>query len=142
VWGACQLVTGPLSDKIGRRGLIVWGMWFCGLGVVLIPLTDSVLYWSLESALIGVGMAMVYPNLGAAVGDFASAKERASLIGVYRFWRDLGYAIGALVMGLMAQMSANLLAPFWFVGIAMFLSGLWLRGWMPGISPNKLSKVG
>jgi len=131
VWGACQLVTGPLSDKIGRRGLIVWGMWFCGIGVVLIPLTNSVFYWSLESALIGVGMAMVYPNLGAAVGDFASAKERASLIGVYRFWRDLGYAIGALVMGLMAQMSENLLAPFWFVGIAMFLSGLWLLIWMP-----------
>ena len=137
VWGASQLVTGPLSDKIGRRGLIVWGMWFCGLGVVLIPLTDSVFYWSLESALIGVGMAMVYPNLGAAVGDFATAKERASLIGVYRFWRDLGYAIGALVMGLMAQMSANLLAPFWFVGIAMFLSGLWLLAWMPGKSTKR-----
>jgi len=137
VWGACQLVTGPLSDKIGRRGLIVWGMWFCGMGVVLIPLTDSIFYWSLESALIGVGMAMVYPNLGAAVGDFASAKERASLIGVYRFWRDLGYAIGALVMGLMAQMSENLLAPFWFVGIAMFLSGLWLLIWMPNKTMNK-----
>ncbi len=131
VWGASQLVTGPLSDKIGRRGLIVWGMWFCGIGVVLIPLTETVFYWSLESALTGLGMAMVYPNLGAAVGDFAPVSERASLIGVYRFWRDLGYAIGALVMGLMAQWTADLLLPFWFVGASMFLSGLWLYAWMP-----------
>jgi MFS family permease len=132
VWGASQLVTGPLSDKIGRRGLIVWGMWFCGIGVMLIPLTTTVIYWSLESALIGVGMAMVYPNLGAAVGDFAAPKERASLIGVYRFWRDMGYAIGALAMGLMAQMTADLLLPFWFVGGAMLLSGLWVQLWLPG----------
>jgi len=131
VWGACQLVTGPLSDKIGRRGLIVWGMWFCGIGVMLVPLTTTVIYWSLESALIGVGMAMVYPNLGAAVGDYAQPKERASLIGVYRFWRDMGYAIGALAMGLMAQMTADLLLPFWFVGVAMLLSGVWVQLWLP-----------
>ncbi|MFT6735094.1 MAG: MFS family permease [Polaribacter sp.] len=131
VWGASQLVTGPLSDKIGRRGLIVWGMWFCGIGVMLIPLTTTVIYWSLESALIGVGMAMVYPNLGAAVGDFAKPKDRASLIGVYRFWRDMGYAIGALAMGLMAQMTADLLLPFWFVGGAMLLSGVWVQLWLP-----------
>ena len=131
VWGATQLVTGPLSDKIGCKGLIVWGMWFCGLGVILVPLTSNVFYWSLESALIGVGMAMVYPNLGAAVGDFAKPKERASLIGVYRFWRDMGYAIGALAMGLMAQMTADLLLPFWFVGIAMVLSGFWVLIWLP-----------
>jgi len=131
VWGASQLVTGPLSDNIGRRGLIVWGMWFCGIGVMLIPLTTTVIYWSLESALIGVGMAMVYPNLGAAVGDFAKPKERASLIGVYRFWRDMGYAIGALAMGLMAQMTADLLLPFWFVGGAMLLSGVWVQLWLP-----------
>ncbi len=131
VWGASQLITGPLSDKIGRKGLIVFGMWFCGLGVALIPMTDRVSFWSLEMAFIGFGMAMVYPNLGAAVGDFAPVKYRASLIGVYRFWRDFGYAIGALVMGLMAQMSQNLIAPFWFVAIAMFVSGLWVQIVLP-----------
>ncbi len=76
-------------------------------------------------------MAMVYPNLGAAVGDFSHPNERASLIGVYRFWRDMGYAIGALVMGLIAQWSANLVIPFWFVGGAMLLSGLWVQLWLP-----------
>lgn len=132
VWGGAQLITGPLSDKIGRKGLIVWGMWFCGLGVIAIPLTQGILLWSLESGFIGIGMAMLYPNLGASVGDHAPAQHRASLIGVYRFWRDSGYAIGALVMGIMTQWSQDLLMPFWFVGFAMFLSGALVQLWLPG----------
>ena len=131
VWGATQLITGPLSDKIGRKDLIVWGMWFCGMGITAIPFTDSITLWSFEAAFIGVGMAMLYPNLGASVGDFSPPQYRASLIGVYRFWRDSGYAIGALVMGIMAQWSQDLLMPFWFVGIAMFLSGLIVLLWLP-----------
>jgi MFS family permease len=124
VWGASQLITGPLSDKIGRKVLIVWGMVFCGLGVLAIPYTSDVSLWTLEAAFIGFGMAMLYPNLGAAVGDFAPAQHRASLIGIYRFWRDSGYAFGALAMGIMAQWSQNLILPFWFVGVAMLLSGV------------------
>lgn len=131
VWGGSQLVTGPLSDKIGRKGLIVWGMWFCGIGVMAIPFTSSITLWTLEAAFIGLGMAMLYPNLGAAVGDFAPAQHRASLIGVYRFWRDSGYAFGALAMGIMAQWSQDLIMPFWFVGIAMLLSGLWVQLILP-----------
>ncbi len=131
VWGGSQLITGPLSDKIGRKGLIVWGMWFCGLGVLAMPLTHSVSMWSLEAGLTGLGMAMLYPNLGAAVGDFAPVQYRASLIGIYRFWRDSGYAFGALAMGAMAQWSQNLLLPFWFVAGAMFLSGFWVLIWLP-----------
>jgi len=131
VWGASQLITGPLSDRIGRKGLIVWGMWLCGVGVLAIPLSQGVTLWSLEAALIGIGMAMLYPNLGAAVGDFSEAKYRASLIGIYRFWRDSGYAFGALFMGLMAQWSQNLVMPFWFVGVTMFVSGIWVLIGMP-----------
>ena len=127
VWGASQLITGPLSDKIGRKALIVWGMWLCGLGVLALPLTSSVWLWSLESAMIGIGMAMLYPNLGAAVADISPAQQRASLLGIYRFWRDLGYAIGALLMGILAQWSQDLLTPFWLVGIAMLLSGWWVK---------------
>ena len=131
VWGASQLVTGPLSDKIGRKGLVVWGMWLCGLGVIALPLTNGITYWTIEAAIIGLGMAMLYPNLGAAVGDFSPAEHRASLIGIYRFWRDSGYAFGAFAMGLMAQWSQDLLLPFWFVGIAMLLSGLWVHLILP-----------
>lgn len=131
VWGASQLVTGPLSDKIGRKGLIVWGMWLCGLGVIAVPLTHGITLWTIEAAIIGLGMAMLYPNLGAAVGDFAPAQHRASLIGIYRFWRDSGYAFGALAMGIMAQWSQDLLMPFWFVGVAMILSGFWVQMALP-----------
>jgi MFS family permease len=127
VWGASQLITGPLSDKIGRKGLIVWGMWLCGIGVLSIPLTHAVWLWSIESAVIGLGMAMLYPNLGAAVGDVTQPAQRASIMGIYRFWRDLGYAIGALLMGLLAQWSQDMLMPFWLVGITMLLSGAWVK---------------
>lgn len=123
IWGGGQLITGPLSDRIGRKPLIVWGMGLCGLGVLLIPYTDTALLWTLEAGAIGIGMAMLYPNLGAAVGDVAPVRHRASIIGIYRFWRDSGYAFGALVMGLIAQWGDNLVLPFWFVGIAMMLSG-------------------
>jgi MFS family permease len=127
VWGASQLITGPLSDKIGRKGLIVWGMWLCGMGVLSIPLTHTVWLWSIESAVIGLGMAMLYPNLGAAVGDVTQPAQRASMMGIYRFWRDLGYAIGALLMGLLAQWSQDMLMPFWLVGLSMLLSSVWVR---------------
>lgn len=131
VWGGSQLITGPLSDRIGRKGLIVGGMWICGIGVIAIPLTKGISLWSLEAAVIGFGMAMLYPNLGAAVGDNAPSEYRASLIGVYRFWRDSGYAFGALSMGIAAEWSQNLLMPFWLVGGVMMLSGLIVQLWLP-----------
>ncbi|PCH62055.1 MAG: MFS transporter [SAR86 cluster bacterium] len=136
VWGVSQLFTGPLSDRIGRKGLIVWGMWICAIGVLLIPMTQNIVLWSLEAALIGIGMAMLYPNLGAAVGDFSPPQHRASIIGIYRFWRDLGYAIGALIMGIMAQWSQNLLLPFYFVAAAMVCSGLIVQCWLPATKPQ------
>ena len=140
VWGASQLVTGSLSDKIGRKGLIVWGMWLCGIGVLSIPLTQAVWLWSVESALIGLGMAMLYPNLSAAIGDITQPAQRASIMGIYRFWRDLGYAIGALLMGILAQWSQELLAPFWLVGIAMLLSGIWVHRYFHEIKHNEVNQ--
>jgi len=123
VWGAGQLVTGPLSDRVGRKGLIVWGMVLCGVGVMAVGVSHTLLLWALESALIGIGMAMLYPTLGAAVADLAEPARRASILGIYRFWRDLGYAVGGLALGLAAQWSGGLSAPFWLVGGAMLLSG-------------------
>ncbi|MGV6816401.1 MAG: MFS transporter [Thiotrichales bacterium] len=132
VWGGSQLITGPLSDKIGRRILIVGGMWLCGLGLISMPLTSSVLWWSLEAALIGLGMAMLYPTLGAAVADFSPPRQRSTILGIYRFWRDFGYAAAALAMGLIAQWTASLTAPFWLAAGAMLLSGLWVLLRVPG----------
>ncbi|MDQ5769379.1 MFS transporter [Thiothrix subterranea] len=126
VWGASQLITGPASDRFGRKPLIVGGMWLCGIGVLLLVLTHTVWLWTLEAGLIGFGMAMLYPTLGAAVADVSPPAQRSTLLGVYRFWRDFGYAVGALSMGLLAQWTQGLDVTFWLVGVAMLLSGAWV----------------
>ena len=94
-WGCLQLVTGPLSDRLGRPPLIVGGMLVCAVAVELFPMNEGATWWSSCAALAGIGMAMLYPTLGAAVSDFAPAPWRGTALGVYRCWRDLGYAIGA-----------------------------------------------
>lgn len=126
VWGVSQLGTGVASDRFGRKPLIISGMWLCGLGVLLLELSHSVWLWTLEAGLIGFGMALLYPTLGAAVADASPPAQRSTLLGIYRFWRDFGYAIGALCMGLLAQWSQGLEITFWLVGLAMLGSGIWV----------------
>jgi MFS family permease len=128
-WGAAQFFTGRLSDRIGRHRLNTWGMWICGAGVALMPLGSGALGWSAAAAVAGLGMAMLYPNLSAAVADIAHPNWRASAIGIYRFWRDLGYGIGALGLGAAAALGGGLESAFWFVAGAMFVSGLLLHRW-------------
>ena len=129
VWGASQLITGPASDRYGRKPLIVGGMWLCGIGVLLLQFSSSTWAWTIEAAVIGFGMAMLYPTLGAAIADISPPAQRSSLLGVYRFWRDLGYAVGALLMGVLAQVSQMLETTFWLVGLAMLASGLVVLVW-------------
>ncbi len=129
VWGAAQLFTGKLSDRVGRHQLNAWGMWICGAGVALMPLGQGAAWWSAAAAVAGLGMAMLYPNLSAAVVDIAHPNWRASAIGIYRFWRDLGYGIGALGLGAAAALGGRLESAFWFVAIAMGLSGALLFRW-------------
>jgi sugar phosphate permease len=97
-WGCLQLVTGPLSDRVGRTPLIVGGMLACAVAIELFPMNEGAAWWSACAALAGIGMAMLYPTLGAAVSDFAPADWRGTALGVYRCWRDLGYAIGAALL--------------------------------------------
>ena len=128
-WGGAQFFTGRFSDKVGRHRLNVWGMWICGLGVALLPMGSGFAWWSMSAAVAGFGMAMLYPNLSAAVADIAHPTWRASAIGIYRFWRDLGYGIGALGLGAAAALGGRVESAFWFVAIAMGLSGLVLYYW-------------
>jgi MFS family permease len=128
-WGAAQFFTGQASDRVGRHQLNAWGMWVCGAGVALLPLGSGSGWWSLSAAITGLGMAMLYPNLSAAVADIAPPTWRASAIGIYRFWRDLGYGIGALGLGIAAALGGRIESAFWFVAIAMGLSGLVLHRW-------------
>jgi MFS family permease len=104
-------------------------MWICGAGVTLMMLGDNVVWWSLSAAVSGFGMALLYPNLSAAVADIAPPQWRGSAIGIYRFWRDLGYAIGALGIGLAAHFTGQIEAAFCFVALSMFASGLVLAIW-------------
>jgi MFS family permease len=103
VWGVGQVITGPLSDRWGRKGLITAGMWVQSAGLFLTALTGEFWWWLVASVLLGVGTAMVYPSLIAAVSDASEPGWRARSLSVYRFWRDLGYAIGALSAGLIAD---------------------------------------
>jgi MFS family permease len=128
-WGGAQFFTGRLSDRVGRHLLNAWGMWICGAGVALMPLGTGAAWWSLSAAVAGLGMAMLYPNLSAAVADIAHPSWRASAIGIYRFWRDLGYGIGALGLGAAAALGGRIESAFWFVALAMLLSGAVLYHW-------------
>jgi MFS family permease len=103
VWAVGQVVTGGLSDRIGRKPLIVGGMLVQAGAIAVIALGSTMLVWLLASALLGLGTAMVYPTLLAAVADVADPVWRGSAIGVYRLWRDLGFAVGALVAGVTAD---------------------------------------
>lgn len=129
VWGGSQFFTGPLSDKIGRIKPIVWGMWICGAGVAMTLMAQGILWWSISAAVTGFGMALLYPNISAAVGDIAHPNWRGSAIGIYRFWRDLGYGIGALALGLVGHFTNSIEMGFWFTAIAMFVSGTIVMIW-------------
>jgi MFS family permease len=104
VWGLSQIVTGPLADVVGRKRLIAAGMIVQAAGIWLTVATHTFSWWLTGSVLLGVGTAMVYPALLAVVSDAAAPTWRARSLGVYRFWRDLGYAIGALLAGVIADL--------------------------------------
>src|SRR5204862_4326303 len=123
-WGAAQLFTGPLSDRIGRRIPITAGMLLCGAALAALPLSDNWLWWLACSAAAGLGMALLYPTLGAAAGDAADPASRGPVLGIYRFWRDLGYALGALALGLLIQSGLAFSGAFILTGLSLILSGL------------------
>lgn len=104
VWGVGQLATGALSDHWGRKWLIVAGMVIQAGGLLLIVLVHTFWPWLLGAVLLGIGTALVYPTLLAAVGDVVHPSYRASAIGVYRLWRDSGYAVGGLLAGVLADL--------------------------------------
>lgn len=123
VWGAGQLVTGALSDRWGRKWLIVGGMALQALALAGVAVVDTFAWWVVAAVLLGAGTAMVYPTLLAAVGDVAHPAWRARAVGVYRLWRDGGFAVGALVAGGVADLY-GLRAAVWAVAALTGLSAL------------------
>ena len=121
-WGLVQLATGAWSDRTGRKPLIVWGMWIQAAGIGVIAGVQTFEGFVAGALLLGIGTAMVYPTLLAAIGDVAHPSWRASAVGVYRFWRDLGYALGAIVAGATADLF-GLQTALWLIAALTFASG-------------------
>lgn len=123
VWGISQLATGPLSDHIGRKPLITGGLWVQSLGILLFVFGSSTA-WILAAVVMGLGTGMVYPTLLAAISDLAHPTWRASALGVYRLWRDSGYAFGALVGGILADRFTIQVAVLIMAGITAVSGGV------------------
>jgi MFS family permease len=102
-WGICQVATGALSDRIGRKRLIAAGMLVQALAIAAIGTSSGFVPWLVAAVTLGFGTAMVYPTLIAVVADVAEPRQRGSIVGIYRFWRDLGFAVGAILVGILAD---------------------------------------
>ena len=122
-WGILQIFSGLYSDYIGRDLLIVLGMLICAITLPLCLLSLDISWWLTCSFFLGLGMALLYPSISSAVNDNCDDNWRASAIGIYRFWRDTGYATGALFIGIISSLY-NIEAAFIFVSVSMILSTL------------------
>jgi Na+/melibiose symporter-like transporter len=123
VWGIGQLVTGGLSDRIGRKPLIVGGMLVQAAALALFAVTEGFALWATAAVLLGAGTAMVYPTLLAAIGDVAHPGWRARSVGIYRLWRDGGFAVGALLAGALAD-AFDITVAIWAIAILTAASGI------------------
>jgi MFS family permease len=136
MWGILQLWTGGLSDRLGRKPLIATGMLLQAAALWLVAAGSTFWTWFIASALLGAGTALVYPTLLAAVADVAHPAWRGSAVGVYRLWRDSGYAFGAIVAGILADGFG--IAPAIVVGgVLAFLSSVLIMARMPETLPAK-----
>ncbi|MFJ7290373.1 MFS transporter [Streptomyces collinus] len=123
VWGAGQMLTGWWSDHIGRKHLITAGMLLQAVAIALVAATTTFSLWATAQILLGIGTALVYPTLLAVIGDVAHPAWRARAVGVYRLWRDGGFAVGALVAGVLAD-AYSLTTAIWAVAALTAASGL------------------
>ena len=139
-WGVAQLWTGGLSDRIGRKKLIAGGMFVQGLALVAMANVSGLMPWIMSGITLGIGTAMVYPTLLAAIGDVAHPSWRGTAVGVYRFWRDLGYAAGALIAGALADafgMARTIAA----IGVLTAASGLLVAVRMPETLQRRMTET-
>jgi MFS family permease len=137
-WGIVQLGTGALSDRVGRKWLIVCGMWTQAAGIAVVTIAETFAAFAAGAAILGIGTAMVYPTLMAVIGDVAHPDWRATSLGVYRLWRDGGYVAGALLAGAAAD-AFGLWVSLQVVAIVTFLSGLIVAARMSETRPLALS---
>ena len=126
IWGIGQLFTGSLADKFCKKNLLFWGMLLQGVALVAMLWANTFGLFAALSSVLGIGTAIVYPTFLAAVSDYTHPQERPKSIGIFRLWRDLGYAIGAILTGLIAD-KYGLSAPILLIGLLTVLSALIVR---------------
>jgi MFS family permease len=126
VWGISQLWTGHLADRIGRKPPIVSGFGLLAIGIALTAASGNIVLWFVAAAIMGVGMALLYPNLIAAMADLAPPLWRARALGTYRYWRDTGYAIGSVLLGAVANWGGGIVPAMWTTAALVAFSGLWI----------------
>ncbi|MDE2165556.1 MAG: MFS transporter [Alphaproteobacteria bacterium] len=131
VWGFAQLWTGHLADRIGRKTPVVAGFFLLAAGIALTALGGSAVVWLPAAVIMGIGMALLYPNLIAAMSDRTPPLWRGKALGTYRYWRDTGYAIGALLLGGVAQVSGAPLPALWLTAALVAASGIWIAVGVP-----------
>jgi MFS family permease len=130
VWGIGQLFTGRMADIYSKKGMLFWGMLLQGIAILLIPFFTTFYELVIIASLLGVGTAFVYPTFLSAIADVTNPKQRAESIGVFRLWRDLGYAIGAIVSGIIADLFGIPYAIL-TIGVITILSSLVIKFRMP-----------
>jgi MFS family permease len=136
VWGISQLVTGKLSDVLSKKGMLFWGMLLQGLAILFLPFTNSFLALAILSALLGWGTALVYPTFLSTIAEATPPQQRAEAIGTFRLWRDLGYAIGAVISGISADLF-GINTAIVLIGIITILSSLVIQIRMPKINHER-----
>lgn len=132
VWGVSQLITGKLSDTLSKKRMLFWGMLLQGITIVVLPFFSGLWWLALLSFLLGIGTAMVYPTFLSTIAEATQPNQRAESIGTFRLWRDLGYAIGAIISGISADLF-GLHTAIIFIGIITILSALIIQIRMPRI---------
>jgi len=140
VWGLSQLWTGHLADRIGRKPPIVIGFALLAAGIAATAAAGSTIWWFAAAAAMGLGMALLYPNLIAAMADLAPPLWRGRALGTYRYWRDTGYAIGALLLGAIANLSGEVVPAIWLTAGLVALSGMWIAIAVGESRPRSLRK--
>ncbi|MEE3504131.1 MFS transporter [Acidiphilium acidophilum] len=137
VWGLSQLWTGHLADRVGRRLPIVTGFMLLALGIAVTAVGTGPAVWFPAAAVMGLGMALLYPNLIAAISDLTPPLLRGKALGTYRYWRDTGYAIGALLLGGVAQLADEVRSAMWLTAALVVISGLWIAKDVRLVQPHR-----
>jgi MFS family permease len=138
VWSLSQLYAGKLADKYCKKTLLFLGMFIQGVALIAMTWTNTFSWFIILSSLLGIGTAIVYPTFLAAISDYTHPEQRPKSIGIFRLWRDLGYAVGAILTGLIAD-SFGLVAPILAIGLLTILSSLIVKFRMS--CENKIDKV-